>query len=365
MFLRPRWVRQLAVILVCVLLGGCAVACSSSAQVRTVYGLGAVLQLVSYDGIDLWYDYAVDLIDNVQSAVDSANPDGDVARYNAAAPGALVPMGTVAYQMLQVAQTAYQLTQGGYDCGTYWLVDLWGFSPRAQSGADARPYDRSTPSVPDAVYIEAFASLVGQPLRWVIDSTAPSGYALQKPDCRVQIAGVEYTAAIDLGGIAKGWVIQRLVEQAQRLGIKRGYASFGTSSVALLANRTHSDWDLRLTHPRAADGQTYCSIACANRCVSTSGDYENYFEVHGKRYSHLLDPATGYPIDNGICSVTLLGEDAALLDALSTGLAVRGLAYIQQWLSDNADLHIDAVVTYTTPTGLAYFTTLPAPNIDL
>ena len=349
----------IAVILVCVLLGGCAVACFGTARVRTFYGLGAVLTLVAYDDADAWFAEAQSLLDAVQQAVDGANPTGDVARFNAAPAGATVPIGVEAYQMLQVADRAYRLTRGGYDCTAYWLVDLWGFSPRAQAGIDARPYDRYTPCVPDADYIAAFTALAGAPLQWVADPDAPSGYALVKPTTTVTVADTTYTAAIDLGGVAKGWVVGRLVQWARQHDIVRGYVSFGTSSVALLQNARHSTWDLRLTHPRGEGGSTYCTIPMADRCVSTSGDYENYFEQNGRRYCHLLDPDTGYPIDNGILCVTLLGEDAALLDALSTGLAVRGLDYIRGWLQDHDDLGVDAVVVYDTPAGLACYSTLP------
>ena len=324
-----------------------AFACQKQASVRTLYALGAVLKMVSYEGMEDWYVYAQTLVHEVEQAVDVDHPRSDLARFNAADVGESVAVSALCADMLQVAHAAYLATQGGYDPAAYWLVDGWGFSPKAQNEA-------SRPTPPDRDYV---AALLGVSC-WDSVAFDYANRTLVKHDS-VTYAGDTYTTCLDLGGIAKGWVVRCLYQKAAELGVERGYVSFGTSSVALLANAKDGDWDLSLTHPRKA-GQTYCTMPCSNMCLATSGDYENYYEYEGKRYCHLLDTSTGYPIDNGVCCVTVLGKDAALCDALATGLCVKGMDFIRAFATgDYARANgLDVVAVYQTQSGLACYSTL-------
>lgn len=350
-----RWLvtAWIAVVAVCCVCAGCCVGCRATASVRTLYGLGAVLKLVAYEGMDEWAAHAAEVMAEVTRAVDVEDPTSDLARLNAAAVGEEVIVGELLNEMLATADTAYALTEGGYNAAAYWTVDLWGFSTRDKNAQNARSYDR-VEGLPSEEYIAAFAAL-SSPAMW----RRTEGGAWVKTGS-VTLSDVTYTPAWDLGGLAKGWVVRRLVAAAADLGITRGYVSFGQSSVALLANGKERDWDLSLRHPRGQEGQTFCTIPTRNRALATSGDYENYFEWQGKRYCHLIDTTTGRPIDNSIRSVTVLGEDAAMCDALATGLAVKGLDFIRAFVQGDycAAHHVDVVVVYGPEDALQCFTTL-------
>lgn len=358
----PRFLALVCVVcIVCASLASFLCGCGA-ASVRTSFGLGAVLKLVAYEGMDEWYAYAQTLLVQTERLVDADDPNSDVARFNAAPVGEPVEVDRQVYEMLVLAKQAYDLCEGGYDPTAYWSVDLWGFSPKAQNTSSL--LQRDIASLPADERVQAFASLCD--LRAISLSQEGNAYTLCKSLSQT-VDGTVYTVALDLGGIAKGWVVQRLLDKASQLGITKGYVSFGSSSVGLLANAKGKEWDLKLRHPRKDEGQTFCTIPTKNRALATSGDYENYFECNGTRYCHLIDPAQGRPIQNGVHSVTVLGQDAVLCDALATGLAVKGLAYIRSFAQGEAfdSLGLDVVVVYGEADALQCYSTLPSLVVQL
>ncbi len=138
--------------------------------------------------------------------------------------------------------------------------------------------------------------------------------------------------AVDLGGIAKGYAIDRALALLQRSGV--GSASINAGGdLRLLGDRQGRPWRIGIQHPRKA-GQLLATLELTDAAVVTSGDYERFFEQDGVRYHHLFDPRTGYPAK--LCqSVTLVAPNAMLADALATAVFVlgpqQGLALLEQF----------------------------------
>lgn len=139
--------------------------------------------------------------------------------------------------------------------------------------------------------------------------------------------------AIDLGGIAKGYTSD-LVEQTFRAnGIESGKISLGGNVFVLGGKPDGSDWRVGIKDPRNESGLA-AILSLRDAYAITSGGYERYFEENGKTYHHIIDPATGYPADSGLLSVTVVAADngpdwagagnGAMCDAFSTALFVMG-----------------------------------------
>ena len=139
--------------------------------------------------------------------------------------------------------------------------------------------------------------------------------------------------AIDLGGIAKGYTSD-LVEQTFRAnGIESGKISLGGNVFVLGTKPDGSDWRVGIKDPRNESGLA-AILSLRDAYAITSGGYERYFEENGKTYHHIIDPATGYPADSGLLSVTVVAADngpdwagagnGAMCDAFSTALFVMG-----------------------------------------
>jgi len=127
---------------------------------------------------------------------------------------------------------------------------------------------------------------------------------------------------INLGGIAKGYVVERGVDILRIAGVQNGIVSAGGDS-RLLGDRRGQPWMVGIRDPRI-DGAVAMTLPLADEAISTSGDYERYFEEDGVRYHHIISPSTGDPA-SGVHSATVLGPDAVLTDALSTSVFVMGV----------------------------------------
>lgn len=128
---------------------------------------------------------------------------------------------------------------------------------------------------------------------------------------------------IDLGSVAKGFTGDKVLEYLKENGVESALINLGGNVQTLGAKPDGSAWKVAIADP-SGDGGYAGAIEIANKCMITSGNYERFFEQDGKRYHHIIDPKTGYPADNGLVSVTVVGESGALCDALSTALFVMG-----------------------------------------
>jgi thiamine biosynthesis lipoprotein len=127
---------------------------------------------------------------------------------------------------------------------------------------------------------------------------------------------------INLGGIAKGHAVERAAALLAARGVKHALLNAG-GDTRVLGDRRGQPWIVGIRHPRLAD-EVFTRLPVVDEAISTSGDYERFFEENGQRYHHILNPATGAPAE-GVLSATVLGPDATLTDGLSTTLFVLGV----------------------------------------
>jgi thiamine biosynthesis lipoprotein len=128
---------------------------------------------------------------------------------------------------------------------------------------------------------------------------------------------------IDLGGIAKGYAVKRCLSLLEKSGVKHALVSAG-GDTGLLGDRNGRPWLVGIKHPRA-EHKTAVHIPLENEAISTSGDYERYFIEDGVRYHHIINPKTG-DSSRKVISVSVIGKDPTVVDALSTTIFVKGLA---------------------------------------
>jgi thiamine biosynthesis lipoprotein len=127
---------------------------------------------------------------------------------------------------------------------------------------------------------------------------------------------------IDLGGIAKGYAVDRGIEALQARGFSRAYVSAGGDS-RIIGDRFGKPWVVGIRDPRKGEGEVIASIPLQNAAISTSGDYERYFDEGGVRYHHIIDPHTGHSASK-VRSATVIGPNATRTDGLSKTAFVLG-----------------------------------------
>lgn len=137
--------------------------------------------------------------------------------------------------------------------------------------------------------------------------------------------------SIDLGGIAKGYAADQAVAVLSKHGIKKAIVNLGGSNINAIGSKSEDkQWSIGLQHPRKEQNAGYLGILkLSDKTVSTSGDYERYFIENGKRYHHILNPATGYPADSGVIADSIVidgsvNNSSMDADALSTIVFILG-----------------------------------------
>ena len=164
-------------------------------------------------------------------------------------------------------------------------------------------------------------------------------YYATKPQFTVKVDGDdrEYSLALDLGGVAKGWCVDKVNEMLEEAGVEYGYFNFGVSSMSV-KSFTGGDGNYNVMSGDPRGSGALAAFKMKNENLSTSGDNHKYYTIDGTRYCHIISPLTGSPIQTGIASVTVVGGSAGRCDALTTALAAMGreraVRFINEKLSD-------------------------------
>ena len=250
------------------------------------------------------------LLDEVENSISATVKGSYIYKFNEAEAGAKVQLDKIAYDVLSLAMETYELTEHYYNPAVYHSVKSYGF-----------PLSLIYPTtLPKEQQVQAFRELASHFDEVELSETGGRYYAT-KPEFTVTVGGAEYSLAVDLGGIGKGWCADRVDELMRWYGYDYGYFNFGSSSMSL-KNYAYSADGAYVLQPRDPRGNGYfCSLKVFECNLSTSGDYEQYYEIEGKRYCHIINPFTGKPIETGVASVTVIDGSAAENDALTTALS--------------------------------------------
>jgi thiamine biosynthesis lipoprotein len=129
-----------------------------------------------------------------------------------------------------------------------------------------------------------------------------------------------------LNSIAKGVAVGQIARLIAADGFKNYLVEIGGEIYAAGVRTDGGKWRVGINMPRkdAAINEVYKAASISNQAFATSGDYRNFFELDGVRYSHVIDPRTGYPVSNGVVSVSIIAADCTLADGLATAVMVMG-----------------------------------------
>ncbi|MCD8354539.1 MAG: FAD:protein FMN transferase [Clostridiales bacterium] len=240
---------------------------------------------------------AVEEIQRLEALWSVGSEDSEVSQLNREGT-AVLSEDTAA--LFERALEIYDSTGGAFDITVYPLMELWGFTTQDYQ-------------VPEASDLQAALALVGAD-RVTYDSSTST-------------VTLGEGQSIDLGGIAKGYTSQRIMELFEEMGVTSAMVSLGGNIQCLGTKPDGSLWRVGIQDPVGSEGAIVAVIEVEDQAVITSGSYERYFtdEATGETYHHIIDPATGYPADSGLISVTIVTDDGALGDALSTALFIMGL----------------------------------------
>lgn len=243
-------------------------------------------------------------LNRVDSLMSTYKKDSEVSRFNHTAQHEWFSVSQETFEVLVLAQQISKQTHGAFDITVAPLVRLWGFGP-----------DYQQQQIPDAKILANMLQHVG----FVNLETDEASHRVRK----------QSAITIDLSAIAKGYGVDQVAAYLDGIGSGSYMVEVGGEIRAKGLKPGNVPWRIAIESPQIGDqGEINRSVQkiidVVDLAVATSGDYRNYFEKDGQRYSHTIDPKTGYPITHNLASVTVLSDTAARADALATAFSVMG-----------------------------------------
>lgn len=283
----------------------CLTGCGKKADEATaqIFAMDTVMDLTAYGSqVDAALTSAEDTIRELEAQLSRTQADSLVSRLNR--EGALQGVSGDSLALMARALEYRDATGGAFDITIAPVMDAWGFTGDAYR-------------VPTQAELDTLLKHVNSDEIQIQDGTVTLGEG----------------QSIDLGGIAKGYASDRVESVFRAGGVESGTISLGGNVFVLGSKPDGSAWRVGIKDPQNESGLAVI-LPLQDAYAITSGGYERYFEENGKTYHHIIDPATGYPADSGLLSVTVVAKangpdftgpgNGTMCDAFSTALFVMG-----------------------------------------
>jgi len=298
-----RWFIVTVIALLCLMSAGCNARRETVFTGRTMGTTYSVKLVTGYlqpvSGLQSQIDKR---LDEINQSMSTYRGDSEISRFNRlTTAGEKFRVSPDFMRVMQMAQKVFTITAGAWDGTVKPLVDLWGFGTEAI---------KAVPPPPAAIR---------QRLQAV-------GFdAIQIVDDRFLVKR-KAIVNLDFASIAKGYGVDQIAVLLRDSGIENFLVEIGGEVYAAGHRKDGLSWRVGINTPRkeASLDQVYKVVNLTNGAMATSGDYRNFFEIGQKRYSHVIDPRSGYPVANGVVSASVLSADCTFADGLATALIVMG-----------------------------------------
>ena len=240
----------------------------------------------------------------INSSMSTYKKDSEISRFNdMKQAGQTFEISNDFYRVMMTAKIIFELSEGAWDGTVNPLVDLWGFGRGGRQSV-----------LPQKQEIAALLPEIGFENIQIL----PSGTMVKKSKF----------VTLDLSSIAKGYGVDQIAQIIRKAGFNDYLVEIGGEIFASGQRKDGKLWRIGINRPRkdAAFNEVYKVVDLNNQAFATSGDYRNFFEVDGIRYSHVIDPRTGYPVSNGAVSVSIIAGNCTFADGLATALMIMGHA---------------------------------------
>jgi thiamine biosynthesis lipoprotein len=302
--MEPRRLLILPVLIVFV--SGCNSVSSSISGPRlveqTYAAMGTELKFSAWtsdeDGADAAFEAAFKEIDRLEGLLSNWKKDSEVERLNAAAGKRPVPAGPELREVLDAARQTSEWTQGKFDVTFGVLSGLWKFD-----------YQNKDNTIPPRSEIVRRLNLINY-RDLIVDNRAGTAFLRREG------------MVVNLGGIGKGYAVDRARDILRHRGLRDFMIQFGGDMYVAGLEKDHP-WRLGIQDPRGPANRFFATVDLSDSTFSTSGDYARFFIKEGRRYHHIIDPATGEPAA-GCRSVTIMASSATVADGLDTGVFLLG-----------------------------------------
>jgi len=290
-------------LLTCLLVAACSrpqgVVELSGLTMGTTYSVKFTKPAVEID-INLLKNRIDRRLEEINAIMSTYMPDSELSKINRAAAHQWLPVSAELYRVIQQAQAISAASHGAFDITVGPLVNLWGFGPPG-----------NPQKIPDADTIQS--------------ALANTGYRkIQLRDSPRAIRKELTSVYIDLSGIAKGYAVDAVAALLEQESLHDYMVEIGGEIRARGLNADREYWRIGIEKPITGERAVERIIHLRNTGMATSGNYRNFYEMDGTRYTHIIDPVTGNPVVQRLASVTVLDQACMIADAWATALFVLG-----------------------------------------
>jgi thiamine biosynthesis lipoprotein len=240
------------------------------------------------------------LLAEINHTMSTYDEESELSRFNRTRTTDWVSVSASLRAVLKTALEIGAQSEGAFDITVGPLVNLWGFGPEFH---------------PDRIPLETdiAAARARSGLDKVTLSETQPAIRKHRPD-----------VFLDLSGIAKGYGVDQVAELMTAHGIEHYMVEIGGEVRVRGLKEQDTPWRIAIEKPLPGERSVQTMLALSDIALATSGNYRNFFEIAGRRYSHAIDPATGWPVDNHLVSVTVLADTSMRADAWATAFQVLG-----------------------------------------
>lgn len=284
--------------------------CSPSEYQQSFFAMDTYMTLTVYgDNAEQAVELARESIYEFEKMLSVTDEESEIYKINNSNGEAVVVSDETA-EIIEYSLKISSETDGAFDLTIYPVLSLWGFT-------------KNENNVPDKKEIDALLESIDY------NQVELDGNSVTVPE----------KVMIDLGAIGKGFVGDKTAEQLKAQGVKSALLDIGGNIQAVGSKPDGADWKIGLRSP--IDDGVLGVLSISDLAVVTSGNYERYFiDDNGIKYGHIINPDTGYPVENDLLSVTIIGKEGKRCDALSTALFVMGYEKAVEFWKENNDFNM-------------------------
>jgi thiamine biosynthesis lipoprotein len=300
-----------SILLISLFVGGCKqtlepqISKISGPTMGTQYHISWVSKALNKTSLDVEKQYLKQQVEQRLSAINKSmstyDPQSELSLINSNFTSQWQNISAGLYQVLVLARQVNQQSDKAFDVTVGPLVNLWGFGPVKKED-----------QIPEPQTIKALMAEIGS------DALSLRSH---KDGFQLRLDAPRY---LDLSGIAKGYAVDDLGNLLQVQGVDSYLVEVGGEIIAKGLKPQDEPWRIAIEAPNDDGRSVQEIIPLSDLGLATSGDYRNFFEKEGKRFSHTIDGRTGYPVEHNLASVSVLHESAAVADAWATALTVLG-----------------------------------------
>ena len=280
-------------------------ACSDEAQYSKITGstmgtsYSVILESDDVSPEKIYQAIEVELQD-INQLMSTYIADSEINRFNALSDDSCFSFSDKTWEVLKASKQIYEETNGAFDITLGPLISRWGFN--------AEEYDEKVPSNSE---INHLLNKVG---------TDKLTFDNQRKCIAKQIPSI----TINLSAIAKGYGVDRVAHVVEQHGVQNYLIEIGGETKAKGVNPSSNVWRVAIENPTSAEQRKMLVVGLTDTSIATSGDYRNFFMVDGKRFSHTIDPTSGYPVEHSLASVSVIHPQNMYADAYATAFSVMG-----------------------------------------